>query len=827
MRTTHRVAAVLGILSCMLVSTFAQDVRQRGFREIRVPGTPAVIRVDSDQASVSRDGGESWLSLTTPETRLMLRCGAFDPLERMPAIPAMLRSDSSNRVYLVQFHTQILAEYRSGLEAAGAEIFHFIPYQTCVARMSAEVAHRVARLPYVRWVGDLHPAYRLEEALVETVLGGRELPPQRYNLVLVDWQNDHRALEDAIIDLGGTIDNVPEGSMLIEATLTGAQLLEAAALNTVLWIDRWTPIESDVDNARIQGGADFLEPKKTLGYTGKGLRGYNTEAIYSTHTEFAATSYRSGPIRHRSTSADSHGTSVNGIIFARGVRADARGLCPDAQCISASSSVVSANRDVVTQEAVDPNLQYKAMFMTASWGNSRTVQYTSVSSQMDDILFKYDIPHTQSQSNAGATSVPRDSRPQAWAKNMISVGGVRHGNNANPADDAWNKSGSIGPAPDGRIKPDIAAYYDSIRTTSGSASYTESFGGTSGATPIVNGHVGLIVEMFTDGIFGHPLRPNSSWQNRFENKPHMTTTKALLLNTARQYPFSGANHDLTRVHVGYGFPSLEDLYTLRNKLLAIDESVVLSNRQSATWFVFVPAGEPLFRVTLDYADPAGLPNSTVNRINNLDLKVTAPDGTSYWGNNGLLVGNYSTPGGAANTIDTVENVFVNNPPSGLWTVTVIAAELNQDSHVETPGVDADFALVVSGIGGGRDRSGTLLDVTSQAPGDITVTVNTLPAGFVQGWVLFSLDTRLAAGFGTFFGIAPDALTFAAAAQPPLAGSPFHFPNHKAASFPNRPYSFPTAVATVLKGVAVDATAVYVDGASRVVGVSNVSRVTVK
>jgi PKD repeat protein len=42
-------------------------------------------------------------------------------------------------------------------------------------------------------------------------------------------------------------------------------------------------------------------------------------------------------------------------------------------------------------------------------------------------------------------------------------------------------------------------------------------------------------------------------------------------------------------------------------------------------------------------------------------------------------------------------VFIQNPQSGTWQIEVIAAELNQDSHVETPGVDADYALVVSGV----------------------------------------------------------------------------------------------------------------------------------
>ena len=76
--------------------------------------------------------------------------------------------------------------------------------------------------------------------------------------------------------------------------------------------------------------------------------------------------------------------------------------------------------------------------------------------------------------------------------------------------------------------------------------------------------------------------------------------------------------------------------------------------------------------------------------------MTSPSDVVYWGNNGLLDGNWSTPGGVANTIDTVENVFVENPEDGLWIVEIIASEINQDGHVETPELDADFALVVSG-----------------------------------------------------------------------------------------------------------------------------------
>src|SRR5213080_2474484 len=127
------------------------------------------------------------------------------------------------------------------------------------------------------------------------------------------------------------------------------------------------------------------------------------------------------------------------------------------------------------------------------------------------------------------------------------------------ADDAWAGGASIGPAADGRIKPDLSNYFDRIFTTaSGSdTAYTPSFGGTSGATPITCGLAGLMFQMWADGVFaGAPGQK----RDVFASRPHAATAKALLSITANQYPFAGATADLTRVHQGWGTPSVQNMY---------------------------------------------------------------------------------------------------------------------------------------------------------------------------------------------------------------------------------------------------------------------------
>ncbi|NIM15161.1 MAG: hypothetical protein GTO45_24620, partial [Candidatus Aminicenantes bacterium] len=192
----------------------------------------------------------------------------------------------------------------------------------------------------------------------------------------------------------------------------------------------------------------------------------------------------------------------------------------------------------------------------------------------------------------------------------------------------------------------------------------------------------------------------------FDFRPHHTTAKALLIHSAYQYPFSGTSGDWRRNNQGWGMADVGNLYDMAEAHgwgfpVLIDESAVIAPLETHTYTVNVSAGTAEFKATMVYADPAGVPLAAVHRINDLSLKVTEPNGTTYyWGNNGLDVGLWSSSGGSSNTIDTVENVFVQNPAAGTWTIQVLGDEIVQDGHVETGAIDADYALIVSGGAGG-------------------------------------------------------------------------------------------------------------------------------
>jgi hypothetical protein len=640
----------------------------------------------SPHYAVSLDG-KTVSTVRETSNEMLLRYARFDPLVEVPATPDNLTRgvETADSVYIVQFVTQPLDEYRNAVKSLGGEIYIYLPNHSYLARLNRETKQAVENLPFVRWVGHYQPAYKLEEFIREG-LANRTLKPARYNIMVLErgslMQN---RLANKIRAFGGRVDlTIPEGFRM-EATLTADQIVAVAGESDVLFIDRWSAPEPDMDIVRNIGGANFIE--NTTGFTGQGVRAEVLDAGFlTTHTDF-----NSGlpPVMHGANNVDSHGTATYGINFGRGTANPmGRGMLPDAQGIMADYGFLTNRYTHTAQLLQDP---YRAVYQSNSWGSALTTAYTTISAEMDDILFINDFTLLNSQSNAGTQS----SRPQAWAKNVVSIGGVRHYNTASFADDRWANGASVGPAADGRLKPDLAHFYDNIFTTTSTSNtaYTSTFGGTSAATPITAGHFGIFFQMWHNGIFGNPTGATV-----FDSRPHMATAKAVMINTAVQWEMNGT--DLTRVRQGFGRADLTNLFNLRNKMFVVDEADVLTNLQTKTYTKTVPAGstDPL-KVTLVYADPMGSPSASRARINDLTLKVTAPDGTVYWGNNGLGVGGgmWSTSGGAPNIVDTVENVFIQTPAAGAWTIEVIASELVQDAHPETPGViDADYALVVSG-----------------------------------------------------------------------------------------------------------------------------------
>ncbi|MEL7372047.1 MAG: S8 family serine peptidase, partial [Myxococcota bacterium] len=407
-----------GFLRSQLVQQWTADI----------PEVDAFIDIDQTEKTyrLSKDGRNFSHQLSL-RPKLRMRFEQADPMVKDPTtmlppevVAAFGAPDLERKqAYLLQFVAQPFGPIQDHLRTLGVKLLSYYPDHAYVVQMDARLMQKVRELPYVRWVGLYHPGMKMAPALFERVSGATE-ERRRYS-VLVAGRPDVSLPEVAkeVYLLGGDVEMQSMSRRMI-VSLDDFALVELIKSKDVLFVDEATPREVDMDIARQIGGADSLE--LIQGYTGQGIRAEVMDSgLRTTHNDF-----QSNPalIHAGNGSSTSHGTSVYGIVFGDGAtNAQGRGMLPDAEQPIFAAYTTLGDRMAHTARLVDPTGQYRAVFQTNSWGNARTRDYTTISAEMDEILFTQDILILQSQSNAGN----QDSRPQAWAKNVLSVGGVRHG----------------------------------------------------------------------------------------------------------------------------------------------------------------------------------------------------------------------------------------------------------------------------------------------------------------------------------------------------------------------------------------------------------------
>jgi hypothetical protein len=89
------------------------------------------------------------------------------------------------------------------------------------------------------------------------------------------------------------------------------------------------------------------------------------------------------------------------------------------------------------------------------------------------------------------------------------------------------------------------------------------------------------------------------------------------------------------------------------------------------------------------------PGANPALVNDLNLRVTDPSDNVYWGNYGLDSAKWSSSGGTSDNKNNVENVFIQNPQAGTWSIEVIGANIVFEGDPSTTGPDQTYSLVAS------------------------------------------------------------------------------------------------------------------------------------
>jgi hypothetical protein len=256
----------------------------------------------------------------------------------------------------------------------------------------------------------------------------------------------------------------------------------------------------------------------------------------------------------------------------------------------------------------------------------------------DDPINKHYDVHPPDGGSTGYDSIV----PISSAKNIITVGAV--------GDSGYMSSfSSWGPLDDGRIKPDLVANGEGLLSTIPVNDYALSTG-TSMSTPVVTGSAALVLQAYRD---------------KFSADPSPAMVKALLVGTAAELGNIGPDYSN-----GWGMLDLKAAVDLIDSGDTYLKTGSVSNGQTVEYPLSVSSTDKVLKVTTVWTDPAGTPGAAKALVNDIDLELVDPSATSHqpWKLNPSSPISAATRG--INSLDNVEQVLVNFPQEGTWTIRI-------------------------------------------------------------------------------------------------------------------------------------------------------------
>lgn len=357
-----------------------------------------------------------------------------------------------------------------------------------------------------------------------------------------------------------------------------------------------------------------------------------------------------------------HATHVAGTMVASGVVANAKGAAYKARLKSYdwNSDISEMNGEAANGLLVSQH----------SYGIPGNYNY----SRNWDVMANGNPYYLASKSAANEGPAYKTVTLNGNAKNILTVG------SCNDLPNGWtgpnvtvSSFSSRGPAPDGRIKPDIMG--NGYKVYSTIDQHSSSYGtksGTSMSGPNVAGSISLLQQHYFE-------THNSAYMLSH-------TLKNLVIHTANEVGTEGPDYAS-----GWGVLNMEaaaDLITNNEAGLAgLIQELSLSSGATDTHEFAVEGGEEVV-VTICWNDPAPSSNSGRALVNDLDLRIEM-NGTEYlpWKMNPNSHSSGATKGD--NALDNVEQVVIKNPTGSTFSVKV--------SHKGSlKGSSQKYAMCVSG-----------------------------------------------------------------------------------------------------------------------------------
>ncbi len=630
-----------------------------------------------------------------PVGQLLLRSGIVETTPQSNVLAAKNVSEkfSADQRYILQTDGPLKQDDFLALVKTGVELLAYMPENAYLVDLSKADRNSLSNSGIAHWVGKYETNWKIDPAI-----GNRLGPFQSEYRKDLENQGLLKAVvytfpnaslgtvETELTDLGATIigDHMSGEFGAIDLIISKSNVEQLAEISSVMFIEEAPEItfRNSTNRWIVQSNMLDSTPLYDNGLTGTGqIVGIMDGEVNKDHCAVSDTNpigatHRKIEAYNTSFGYNSHGTHVAGTVVGDGgAWDDNRGVAYDGRLVyNDSPSYPYGETDMVDHLTLHHN--QGARVHTNSWGDDYTTDYNGLARAID--VFSHD--YEESLVLFAVTNGSYLKNPEN-AKNVLAVGASED----TPSQD-YHCSGGMGPTADGRRKPEIFAPGCSTHSATGSgvSCSTTTMTGTSMACPAVAGTAMLVRQYFTDGYYptGAPV-----YANRFT--PSGALVKATLLNSAV---------DMTGIS---GYPSNQEGWgrVLADNALFFpgdQRTMIVSDTRNANGLntndeiihdFTVTGSDEQLRVTMVFTDVPGVVSASDPVVNNLDLEVVAPDGTTVYKGN-VFSGGESTTGGSADAKNNVEQVHISDPTAGAYSAKIKGTAVNSGNQ--------GYALVITG-----------------------------------------------------------------------------------------------------------------------------------
>jgi hypothetical protein len=602
--------------------------------------------------------------------RILLKSGSFVPSKNIDSNFANEFNRRASRLEgqsyaIIQFEHIPTANEQQLLLKSGIALINYVPNNAYTVSIRGALNEKILRQVNARAVVELNPEQKMSKDLSVKVAPAWAIKVQGTADVWIRiLKND--SFDSVIAQLKqknfDIISTDYRNFHIVALRVSLQRLNELASLPYIEYVQSAPHEDQPLNNVdRSDSRANILNASPTVG--GRNLRGQGMvigvgdDANPLLHVDFTNRLIT----RTYASSSPQHGIHVTGTAAGAGILNELyKGYAPKATIITQYFSGILVNAPAYIQD-------YGMVITNNSYGNivgdcSYNGVYDLYSSVLDQMALDY--PYLQNvfaAGNSGTDVCP--PYPTGFktvlgsyqsAKNVLSVG-------ATDSNGVVSGFSSKGPVKDGRIKPDIVAMGHQVFSDGFGSYFYDS--GTSMASPGVTGGLTLLYQLFKQLNSG--------------SNPKSGLMKTILCNSARDIGNAGPDYSS-----GFGWMDLKRAaITLENNRYITS---TIANGIQNTHSISIPANAAQLKVMLYWNDPPASLLSTQSLVNDLDLTVQTPLATTVFPK--ILdtipsnVTNTSTEG--PDHINNIEQVVINNPQAGTYTINVNGNSVTQNSPQE-------------------------------------------------------------------------------------------------------------------------------------------------